>query len=138
MVDNLYNQTVLDHYKNPRNRGVLEMADFSYEDAGSVCGDEVRIDVRVAEGAHRAIAFSGRGCAVSQASASILTSFVRECPLTSRETDERGVAGGDRHPCRVRLASSARSCPYTFSELDSSDPTTQATSEDQAGPWLDE
>jgi nitrogen fixation protein NifU and related proteins len=76
MVDNLYNETVLDHYKNPRNRGVLEAADFSHEDAGSVCGDEVRIDVRLAEGRVEAIAFSGRGCAVSQASASILTALV--------------------------------------------------------------
>ena len=76
MVDNLYNETVLDHYKNPRNRGVLEAADFSHEDAGSVCGDEVRIDVRAAEGRIEAIAFSGRGCAISQASASILTELV--------------------------------------------------------------
>src|SRR5215211_3224358 len=76
MVDNLYNETVLDHHNNPRNRGVLEAADFSHEDAGSVCADEVRIDVRVAEGRVSAIAYSGRGCAVSQASASILTSFV--------------------------------------------------------------
>jgi nitrogen fixation NifU-like protein len=83
MVDNLYNQTVLDHYKNPRNMGVLEMSDFSYEDAGSVCGDEVRIDVRVAEGRIDAIAFSGRGCAISQASASILTAFVAGTPLDS-------------------------------------------------------
>ena len=76
MVDNLYNETILDHYNSPRNRGVLDAADFSHEDAGSVCGDEVRIDVCVAEGRVSAIAFSGRGCAVSQASASILTSFV--------------------------------------------------------------
>ena len=81
MVDSLYNETVLDHYKNPRNRGVLEAADFSHEDAGSVCGDEVRIDVRVAGGRVEAIAFSGRGCAVSQASASILTAFVAGKPL---------------------------------------------------------
>jgi len=81
MVDNLYNETVLDHYNNPRNRGVLDAADFSHEDAGSVCGDEVRIDVRVAEGRVSAIAYSGRGCAVSQASASILTSFVEGMSL---------------------------------------------------------
>jgi nitrogen fixation protein NifU and related proteins len=76
MVDKLYNGIVLDHYNNPRNRGALDAADFSHEDAGSVCGDEVRIDVCVAEGRVSAIAYSGRGCAVSQASASILTSFV--------------------------------------------------------------
>jgi nitrogen fixation NifU-like protein len=85
MVDNLYNETVLDHYNNPRNRGVLDAADFSHEDSGSVCGDEVRIDVRVAEGRVAAIAFSGRGCAVSQASASILTSIVADMPLDEVE-----------------------------------------------------
>ena len=85
MVDNLYNETILDHYNSPRNRGVLDAADFSHEDAGSVCGDEVRIDVRVAEGRVAAIAFSGRGCAVSQASASILTSFVAGMPLDEVE-----------------------------------------------------
>jgi nitrogen fixation NifU-like protein len=76
MADNLYNNTVLDHYKNPRNMGVLEEADISYEDAGTVCGDEVRIDLCVAEERVVAIAFSGQGCAISQASASILTSLI--------------------------------------------------------------
>jgi nitrogen fixation NifU-like protein len=81
MVDNLYNETVLDHYKNPRNKGVLESPDFSYEDAGSVCGDEVRIDVRAADGCVEAIAFSGHGCAISQASASMLTALVAGMPI---------------------------------------------------------
>ena|SRR5215213_8922356 len=85
MVDNLYNETILDHYNSPRNRGVLDAADFSHEDAGSVCGDEVRIDVRLAEGRVEVIAFSGRGCAVSQASASVLTSIVAGMTLDEVE-----------------------------------------------------
>jgi nitrogen fixation NifU-like protein len=66
---------------NPRNRGVLEPADFSYEDAGTVCGDEVRIDIRVNGDRVAEVAFSGRGCAISQASASVLTELLANMAL---------------------------------------------------------
>jgi nitrogen fixation NifU-like protein len=77
MADSLYREIILEHYRNPQNRGVLEPADFSYEDTNPLCGDEVRIDVRVADGRISEIAFSGRGCAISQASASMLTEMVK-------------------------------------------------------------
>ena len=76
MSGRIYRGNVLEHAIYPRNRGTLDPADFSYEDAGSVCGDEVRIDVRVKDGYVDAVAFSGRGCAVSQASASVLTELI--------------------------------------------------------------
>ncbi|MDP9472864.1 MAG: SUF system NifU family Fe-S cluster assembly protein [Chloroflexota bacterium] len=76
MVDSLYREIILDHYRNPRNKGTLDPADFSYEDTNPLCGDEVRIDLRVADDRVAAIRFSGRGCAVSQASTSILTEMV--------------------------------------------------------------
>ena len=76
MVDSLYREIILDHYRNPRNKGILDPADYSYEDTNPLCGDEVRIDLRVAGDHVEAIRFSGRGCAVSQASASILTEMV--------------------------------------------------------------
>ncbi len=76
MVDSLYRELILDHYRNPRNKGILDPADYSYEDTNPLCGDEVRIDLRVAGDRVEAIRFSGRGCAVSQASASILTEMV--------------------------------------------------------------
>jgi nitrogen fixation protein NifU and related proteins len=76
MSGGIYRGNVLEHAIYPRNRGTLDPADFSYEDAGSVCGDEVRIDVRVKDGYVDAVAFSGRGCAVSQASASVLTELI--------------------------------------------------------------
>ena len=72
MSDDLYRDIILDHYRNPRNRGTLDPADFSYEDVNPLCGDEIRIDVRVKDDKIDEIAFSGRGCAISQASASIL------------------------------------------------------------------
>ena len=72
-TDSIYREIILEHSRNPRNRGTLDPADFSYEDVNPLCGDEIRIDVRVAENRVSEIKFSGRGCAVSQASASILT-----------------------------------------------------------------
>lgn len=72
MSDDLYRDIILDHYRSPRNKGILDPADYSYEDVNPLCGDEIRIDVRVKDDRIDEIAFSGRGCAISQASASIL------------------------------------------------------------------
>jgi len=76
MSDQLYREIILDHYKNPRNKGVLDPHDFSAEDVNPLCGDEIRIDLRVKDGKVDEVKFSGRGCAVSQASASILTEMI--------------------------------------------------------------
>jgi nitrogen fixation NifU-like protein len=77
MTDNsIYREIILEHYKNPANRGTLDPADFTYQDVNPLCGDEIRIDVRVQDDHVSEIRFSGRGCAVSQASASILTEMV--------------------------------------------------------------
>ncbi len=81
MAEQLYREIILDHYRNPRNRGVLEPADYTYEDTNPLCGDEIRIDIRVKDGVVSDIKFSGRGCAISQASASILTEMVKGRPL---------------------------------------------------------
>ncbi len=81
MADGLYREIILDHYRNPRNKGTLDPADYSYEDTNPLCGDEVRIDVRVGDGRVSEIKFSGRGCAVSLASTSILTEMVEGMSL---------------------------------------------------------
>lgn len=80
-ADSIYREVILDHYQNPRHRGTLDPHDYSYEDSNPLCGDEVRIDVRVKDGAVDEIAFSGQGCAISQASASILAEMVDGKPL---------------------------------------------------------
>ncbi len=77
----LYREVILDHNRNPRNKGTLDPADFSYEDTNPLCGDEVRIDLRIVDDRVTEIRFSGRGCAISQASASILTEMVDGRPL---------------------------------------------------------
>jgi nitrogen fixation NifU-like protein len=81
MAADLYREIILDHYRNPRNRGTLDPHDYSAEDVNPLCGDEIRIDVRMADGRVDEINFSGRGCAVSQASASILTEMVEGMTL---------------------------------------------------------
>jgi nitrogen fixation NifU-like protein len=76
MVDQLYREIILDHNKNPRNRGTLDPNDFTAEDVNPLCGDEIRMDLRVDGDKVSEIKFSGRGCAISQASASLLTEMV--------------------------------------------------------------
>lgn len=67
---------ILDHYKNPRNYGTLEGADASHEEGIPSCGDVVRLDLMLKDGRVDAVKFSGKGCAISQASVSILTEKV--------------------------------------------------------------
>lgn len=81
MAESLYREIILDHYRNPRNKGTLEPADYSYEDTNPLCGDEIRIDVRIKDGRVSEVRFSGRGCAISQASASILTEMIEDMPI---------------------------------------------------------
>ena len=76
-MDDLYREQIIDRYKNPRMRGVLDPHDFSYEDDNPLCGDRIRVDVRVNEqGVVTEAAYSGEGCAISQASADLLTESV--------------------------------------------------------------
>jgi nitrogen fixation protein NifU and related proteins len=72
-VEDLYRDNIIDHYQNPRNYGSLEHPDISYEDSNPVCGDELRIDLQVKDGKVADARFSGHGCSISQASASMLT-----------------------------------------------------------------
>ena len=72
-MENLYREHILDHYGNPRNQGTLEDADISCEWDNPVCGDVVRLDIRLNDGRVSEARFSGQGCVISMASASMLT-----------------------------------------------------------------
>jgi nitrogen fixation NifU-like protein len=76
-MEDLYREIILDHYENPRNYGVLPDADISYEDDNPLCGDRIRIDLKVQDGRIVDVRFSGKGCAISQASASMLTERIK-------------------------------------------------------------
>jgi nitrogen fixation NifU-like protein len=81
-VDDFYRDYILDHYRNPRNFGTLEKPDATAEDLNPLCGDQIRMDVAVADdGTVSDVKFSGKGCAISQASASMLTETVKGMKL---------------------------------------------------------
>lgn len=76
-MDDLYREQIIDRYKNPRMKGTLEPSDFSFQDDNPLCGDQIRIDIRVDQNhVITEAAFDGHGCAISQASADLLTEFV--------------------------------------------------------------
>jgi len=72
-VEDLYREHILDHYGNPRNQGMLDDADISCEWDNPVCGDRVRLDLRLDDGRVSEVRFDGQGCMISMASASMFT-----------------------------------------------------------------
>ncbi len=76
--DQLYREVILDHYKNPRNHGLLDPADARADGQNPLCGDEVTVSVRLGAGdVIEEVGFDGRGCAISQAATSMLTDLVK-------------------------------------------------------------
>lgn len=80
--ESFYREQIIDLYENPLNQGNLDPFDFSYEEDNPLCGDVIRIDVRLDENDRVAeVAWSGDGCAISQASASLLTEEIKGMTL---------------------------------------------------------
>ena len=80
-ADELYREIILDHYHKPRNRGSLKQPSLHAEADNVFCGDEVKLDVAIEDGRIAAARFVGRGCAISQASASMLCEKVEGMSL---------------------------------------------------------
>ena len=81
-MDSIYKEEILDHYKNPRNFGTFDDPDIRVEANNPLCGDRLFMDLKVKDGIVQDVAFTGRGCAISQASASMLTEDIVGQPLT--------------------------------------------------------
>ncbi len=82
MTSDMYREQIIDLYEHPLNHGHLEAATFSYEEDNPLCGDVIRIDVRLdADDRVSEVAWSGEGCAISQASASLLTEEIKGMTL---------------------------------------------------------
>jgi nitrogen fixation NifU-like protein len=79
--DEIYRENILEHYKHPRHHGTLEHPDITYEDANPLCGDHIRMDLKVRDGRVEDVRFSGHGCSISQASASMLCERIAGQPL---------------------------------------------------------
>ncbi len=83
MDTNIYHERMIDLYEHPLNFGKIEKADFSYEDDNPLCGDVIRIDVRLDDKNRVSeVAWSGEGCVVCLSSASLLTEEIKGMPLS--------------------------------------------------------
>lgn len=106
--DELYRENILDHYKHPRHRGTLEHPDITYEDANPLCGDQLRIDLKVEDGRIAEIRHSGHGCSISQAAASILCERMAGRPLAEvkelTRDDVLEMLGIELGPVRLKCA----------------------------------
>ncbi len=106
----MYRQQILDHYKNPRNYGELEDPTYTHVGENPMCGDEIRMDVALDEetGVIERVAFQGDGCAISQASASMLSSELQgtsiEELMEMGRDDVTEMLGVDVSPMRVKCA----------------------------------
>ena len=106
----IYREIILDYYRNPRNFGRLEKFDINSRDTNPLCGDEIEMQVRVGEGQKiEEIKFTGKGCAISQASASMLTELAKGKPLewvkqVSKEDIFKLLGNPDLGPSRVKCA----------------------------------
>ena len=76
-LEELYREVILDHYRNPRNRGTLDDPDASADGSNPLCGDEVHIDLALEGEVIAAVAVTGQGCSISQASASMMSEAVK-------------------------------------------------------------
>lgn len=76
-LDDLYRDIILDHYRNPRNRGRLDAPDIATQGANPLCGDEIEVSLVFEDGRVADVRFEGRGCSISQASASMMTEGIK-------------------------------------------------------------
>ena len=107
-LDDFYRQNILDHYENPRNWGTLEKPDITAEDANPLCGDRIRVDLMVKDGRVETVRFSGHGCSISRAAASMLSEAVQgmtleEVRALGRE-DVLEMLGIELGPVRLKCA----------------------------------
>ncbi|GIJ47435.1 iron-sulfur cluster assembly scaffold protein NifU [Virgisporangium aliadipatigenens] len=126
-LDQLYQEIILDHYKHPHGRGLREPFDAEAHHVNPTCGDEITLRVKVADGTVDDVSYTGMGCSISQAAASVLYELVKEQKvarsleitdaftevMTSRgdvEPDEDvlgdgiAFAGVAKYPARVKCA----------------------------------
>jgi nitrogen fixation protein NifU and related proteins len=80
-MDDFYRENILDHYRNPRNHGHLESPTTTAEGVNPLCGDELAVELVVEDGVVRDIRYNGRGCAISQAAASMLAEHLEGRPV---------------------------------------------------------
>ncbi len=108
-MDDFYRENILDHYRDPRNAGTLDNATHSHEEHNPLCGDIIRMDLHVnGDNVIDKVAFSGKGCAISQASASMLTETLEGKTLDEAKSigkeDILEMLGIEIGPVRLKCA----------------------------------
>jgi nitrogen fixation NifU-like protein len=107
-MDDLYRDYILEHYRRPHNFGAIENATATQEGANPLCGDRITMQLRVSGEQIAAVGFTGRGCAISQASASLLTDEIKGKPVESaagmQASDVLDLLGIDISPARMKCA----------------------------------
>ncbi|HEY3089530.1 MAG TPA: SUF system NifU family Fe-S cluster assembly protein [Jatrophihabitantaceae bacterium] len=132
-MDSMYREIIVDHYKHPEHRGLLDDFDAEIHHVNPTCGDEVTLRIRVADGTVKDVGWVGEGCSISQASTSVMSDLVVGRPveqalamqekflrlmqsqgkgelaeLSDKEADELGDAvafeGVSKYPARVKCA----------------------------------
>ena len=127
LMEDLYREVILEHYRSPRNKGALEAPTYAADGANPLCGDQIHLDVQLDGESIEALRFSGQGCSISQASASMRTEQVRGLDRASAHTaidafqqmmltgeagdydlgDSEMLVGVAKFPARVKCASLA-------------------------------
>jgi nitrogen fixation NifU-like protein len=114
MGSDMYRQQILDHYKNPRNKGEMQDPDFSHTGENPSCGDTITVNVSLEDDDETIeyVTFTGDGCAISQASASMLSERLQGMTLSELEAmgtdDITEMLGVDISPMRIKCAVLAR------------------------------
>ncbi|MEO9139424.1 MAG: Fe-S cluster assembly sulfur transfer protein SufU [Jatrophihabitans sp.] len=88
-MDSMYQQIILDHYKNPQHKGLLEDFDAEVHHVNPTCGDEVTMRVKLSDGAIATLGWDGEGCSISQASTSVMSGLVAGKPVADAMALER-------------------------------------------------
>lgn len=108
MTTDIYKETILDHYRHPRNYGDLPNANAHAKDANNLCGDVIEMQVRVNAGIIEDVRFRGEGCAISMATASMLTEFSKRKRVSEvkklGKDDLIRLLGADPGPARIECA----------------------------------
>jgi nitrogen fixation NifU-like protein len=104
----LYSEVLLDHFRHPRNYGRLPAPDIAHEDLNPLCGDRIRIEIGLEGAVVAAARFTGNGCAISMAAASLLTELILGREITNSEgiSDDALVAAleSEIKPSRLQCA----------------------------------
>ena len=108
-MDDLYREIIIERYKSPQYKGELDPHDISFEDENPLCGDHIRIDLRVDQsGKVTEAAFSGHGCSISQASADLLLESIIDKSLDDikqlNRQDILDLLGIELGPVRLKCA----------------------------------